>query len=796
MKNFILITAILLQTVVSFGTPNWTVNSSDYEYSLTITAVVEVNGELMGADGDMVGAFVNGECRGVADAVFNSTYNKYFFFLTVFSNQYSGEEVSFEYFNKADDKIYVEFITIEFQDGQNMGSASSPYKITNSGVKRNISISSDTISENNLAPSLIGRLNTNTDVAGTTFNYVISDADSLNNAWFYIKGDSLITDSVFNYEINHLFEVSLFSYSSNNDTLYKKFTIKVLDIEERSIVLSANTIDENNDTPLFIGALEVIDTESQLSYTLSLTDAADNDYFYILNDSLYTDSVFNFENKESYLLGLQAVSELNDTLFADFDINIINIIEQGEFFISNNEVTENSTAGTFIGTVAVNYDADDLSFIITKDILFTDWEHFLLRNDSVFSAEAFNYEEQNSYELGFKIVSSAADTTKETVNIIVIDEEETTTLSLSNLLVNENNETPTFIGVLSVKSEINSTYLYELPNTFDNNAFYLVADSLFTDSVFNYQIKDKYTIEVKAYSDYDTVLNTFVIEVVNQLIYGEVQLVNNEINENQGENAFISKLTVAGMDTTTVGYQFYVVDFNNGIFYLQNDSLFVKESLNHEVQKEYALTFYFIENANYDTTKTFATINVLDINDVPYNLTISNDTISENMPIGTFVAKIFVDDEDINDTITFEQTIPTGGFEQVFEIKGDSIFTTSVLDYESNEQHSIAIIATDKAGAQISMVFEIKVNDVIESSVFDKKEALGLNIYPNPVRDMLTIKTLNHIGNTTIYNVVGRVVYNSGSDIKTVDVSTLQKGVYFIEVSILNKRHITQFIKE
>ena len=130
MKNFVLIIDVLLQSFVMFGAPNWTVNSSDFEYSLTMTVVVDVNDVLMGADDDLVGAFVDGECRGVAKAEYNSTYDKYFYYLTVFSNEYSDEKISFKYYNNADDITYTDFATIDFKDGENMGSASSPYIVT------------------------------------------------------------------------------------------------------------------------------------------------------------------------------------------------------------------------------------------------------------------------------------------------------------------------------------------------------------------------------------------------------------------------------------------------------------------------------------------------------------------------------------------------------------------------------------------------------------------------------------------------------------------------------------------
>jgi hypothetical protein len=79
--------------------PDWSVNPYAYQFNMTMTAVVRVDG-LETADGrDIVGAFVGGECRGLASPEYISGLRRYEAFLMIHSNEPSGETVEFRVFD-------------------------------------------------------------------------------------------------------------------------------------------------------------------------------------------------------------------------------------------------------------------------------------------------------------------------------------------------------------------------------------------------------------------------------------------------------------------------------------------------------------------------------------------------------------------------------------------------------------------------------------------------------------------------------------------------------------------------
>ncbi len=131
-KKYILLLVLATQMNYLWALPDgWSVNSADYQYSLTITATVEVNSETVGNTGNVVAAFVNNECRGVAEASLVQANNTYYFYLTVFSNEYSGDTIRFSYYDKDKDNVTEFAKTVVFTDGDNLGSVSNPYVVTN-----------------------------------------------------------------------------------------------------------------------------------------------------------------------------------------------------------------------------------------------------------------------------------------------------------------------------------------------------------------------------------------------------------------------------------------------------------------------------------------------------------------------------------------------------------------------------------------------------------------------------------------------------------------------------------------
>ena len=76
--------------------PNWSVNPADFEMSMTVTAIVESQGEIAENSNHVFSAFSNGECRGVTTAI--NALDSWIYFLTMYSNQ-NGETIEFQFYD-------------------------------------------------------------------------------------------------------------------------------------------------------------------------------------------------------------------------------------------------------------------------------------------------------------------------------------------------------------------------------------------------------------------------------------------------------------------------------------------------------------------------------------------------------------------------------------------------------------------------------------------------------------------------------------------------------------------------
>lgn len=89
-------------------------------------------------------------------------------------------------------------------------------------------------------------------------------------------------------------------------------------------------------------------------------------------------------------------------------------------------------------------------------------------------------------------------------------------------------------------------------------------------------------------------------------------------------------------------------------------------------------------------------------------------------------------------------------------------------------------------------------------SIEQSSASMELNLYPNPASDMVYITSstaFNTESNILVYDLLGkeqivRTVFNAGNTGVALNVSTLERGVYFIKINALGDHPIMRFIKE
>jgi len=104
--------------------------------------------------------------------------------------------------------------------------------------------------------------------------------------------------------------------------------------------------------------------------------------------------------------------------------------------------------------------------------------------------------------------------------------------------------------------------------------------------------------------------------------------------------------------------------------------------------------------------------------------------------------------------------------------------------YETGGSYSVALTVTNQTGNSYTILKE----DYIAAGTVGLEEVSENNFscYPNPTKDALHIQSADALISIRIFNVGGNVVFNDftlESKSRTIDVSSFEKGVYFMELS-------------
>lgn len=242
MKNTLFVLLLLFMAQMAHAqAPNWEVTPNDYQYTMTVTAFLNVDGRTLTSEKDKVGAFVGDELRGTANVIYIEGVDRHLAYLTVYANGV-GEEVSFKIYDSSNGSVVGVERTLDFVIDEHYGSVLMAYSIAapalNSealfyefGFKEVAAIFTE-ISEENIEIAL----RPGQSVAELVPEFVTSDG-----AKVYV-GDSLVADTA---KLD--FTLPIFYTVVSEDE--SSFTVYQISVENREMegFESSNVITPNGD---------------------------------------------------------------------------------------------------------------------------------------------------------------------------------------------------------------------------------------------------------------------------------------------------------------------------------------------------------------------------------------------------------------------------------------------------------------------------------------------------------------------------------------------------------------------
>ncbi|MFN5954198.1 MAG: DUF4347 domain-containing protein, partial [Dolichospermum sp.] len=290
--------------------------------------------------------------------------------------------------------------------------------------------------------------------------------------------------------------------------------LQIIDVSEftnkapTNLTLSTSTVAENQIIGTVIGNLTTTDTDTANTFTYSLVTgdgATDNSLFTITNNQLTTNAVFDFETKNSYSVRLRTTDQGGLFFERQLTIGVTDLNETPtNLTLSNSTVAENQIIGTVIGNLSTTDPdtANTFTYSLVPGTGATDNSLFTISGNQLRTNAVFDFETKNSYSIRLRTTDQSGLFFERQLTIGVNNVNETpTNLTLSTSTVAENQIIGTVVGNLTTTdTDTGNTFTYSLVTgngATDNSLFTISGNQLRTNSVFDFETKNSYSIRVR-----------------------------------------------------------------------------------------------------------------------------------------------------------------------------------------------------------------------------------------------------------------------------------------------------------
>ncbi|MBR8829253.1 MAG: VCBS repeat-containing protein, partial [Gomphosphaeria aponina SAG 52.96 = DSM 107014] len=283
-------------------------------------------------------------------------------------------------------------------------------------------------------------------------------------------------------------------------------------------------------------------------------------------------------------------------------------------------------------------------------------------------------------------------------------------LNISPNNLDENKPIGTVVGNFTTTDpDTGDTHTYSLvagTGSTDNGLFEIVGNQLKTKASFDFETKNSYSIRVQTDDGRGGTFQKVLTIGVNDLntTPTNINLSASSVNENRVSGTVVGNLTTTDVEDPKDPHTYSLVDNanypDNTFFQIDNVNKQLKTatSFNFEAKNSYTIKVQTNDGKGGIFEKVL-TIGVNDINDVPTNINISNNSVNENQAIGTVVGNLTSTDEDAGDTHTYSLVAGTGSTDNgSFEIVGNQLRTKASFNFEAKNSYSIRVQTNDGNG--------------------------------------------------------------------------------------------------
>jgi uncharacterized RmlC-like cupin family protein len=344
--------------------PNWSVNVADFQYSMTFTSFLNVNGINLISVNDKVAAFVDGEIRGVANVKYVASANKYVAFLSVYANT-NKENIDFKIYDSKTNSVVDIDKKVEFIIDGNLGGIFQSYSIANPELSENAIFS---------AFNFLGITAVTKEILENAIHLVLpenTDVNSLVPVFSSSVNSKVFVDTVLQISgssAQNFTNAIIYKVLSENEAILKSYEVTVsLAVKKNPITVTVATLENltTNSNPISL--------DIAFSKKVSGFDISD---FSLANAVVSFFSTSDFQN---YKIEVVPISQ------GDFSVQIpANIsldLENNQNNISNKIELHYDISEPIINAVSVDSDTNSWWFLVgfNESVLNVDITDFELK---------------------------------------------------------------------------------------------------------------------------------------------------------------------------------------------------------------------------------------------------------------------------------------------------------------------------------------------------------------------------------------------------------------------------------
>ncbi len=694
---------------------------------------------------------------------------------------------------------YSEFTLVIKEDVENTCGARGDriFKVTRiNRTPESINLSTTSIHENQDAGSTVSSIETTDSDYGENFTYILSGADM---ASFEIGGthnNELLSVGTFDYETRTSYDITITSTDGAGESVSEDFTISIENVNEapENISIDASSFPEDIASGSSVTTMSATDPEGHdMTFSLSGTDANAFEIGGTDNDELVTSQAFDYEAESTYEITITASNNDGTSSSEDFTLTVENVNEAPEDIeLSTSSFPEDIASGSSVTTISAT-DPEDQD--ITFSIFGTDAVAFDIggmdRNE-LLTNQLFDYETDSIFEITLTATDSDGATTSEDFTLLIENVNEAPdTVTVSGTSFAENLTLSTSIATITASDPENQDVIFSLSGQ-DSLSFQIGGvnnDELLTNQHFDYETDSTFAITLTATdTDGESTSMGFTLNItdINEAP-DSLSITANAIEENAAMGTIVGTFSSVDPEGLDITYSLRA-GLDSAAFSVAGDQLLSTRIFDFESKTNYAVIITAADPAGLTITDTLDIL-VVNVNEAPTNVALSNYAIDESEVASTIIGTFSSVDPD-GDQTTYTLVTDTAGY---FGISGDELQLATNVDLTDTTTFGITVEAADDSGLTLEKDFEIMIYARDEST----EEPLGVaivqdfKIYPNPTTGTFQLQVSNYEqGSLRLSDLTGReipVQLTQKGNTVTIDLLTAKAGIYLLEFRADNR---------